>query len=108
MVRAIEKKAGPKAAGVVTVTSGPSYTVLTTDKTVLVDDDEAGVAVTVLLPAAADSNNRELRVKKLGSTAAVTVDGNGAETIDDATTQSIASQYDAMHIQCDGTGWWIL
>jgi hypothetical protein len=62
----------------------------------------------VLLPATLDCENRELTVKKIGTTAAVVVDGNGSETIDGATTQTISSQYDAMHIICDGSNWWVI
>jgi hypothetical protein len=52
---------------------------------ILVDDDTAGAAVTVTLPTAATADTI-YHIKKLGSTANVTVDGNGAETIDGATT----------------------
>jgi hypothetical protein len=92
--------------GTVTVTAGP-YTVLSSDLTVLVDDDLSG-AITVTLPAAVDNQHRELHIKKIGSTAAVTVDGNGTDTIDDSLTQVILFQYDAMHLVCDGLSWWII
>lgn len=91
-----------------TVTSGTIYTILLTDKTILVDDDRTGGAVRVVLPPAAQSKDRELRVKKIGSTGAVTVDGSGSETIDNSTTLIITNQYDAAHLVCDGAKWWIL
>ena len=109
MTRVIEKAGQPGRRGNTTeVSSGPTYTVDLRDKTILVDDDTAGEQVTVLLPAASGCDSRELTVKKLGTTAAIVVDGNGSETIDGETTQTIGIQYDAMHIICDGTGWWII
>lgn len=66
-------------------------------------------AVTVNLPAAANSNGVYLIVKKTdASVNAVTVDANGAETIDGAATQVITAQYDAVTVFCDGSGWWIV
>lgn len=107
--RTFHKAAVPVSLGITkTVTSGPQYIVGTKDKTILVDDNRAGVAVNVILPAAVSSKNRELRIKKLGSTAAVTVDGNGAELVDESATQIITGQYDAMHLVCDGIEWWIV
>jgi hypothetical protein len=108
MVRALTKAGNPVALGVKTVTSGPQYTVISSDKILLIDDDTIAQQVTVLLPAVLNCNDRELTVKKIGTTAAVVVDGSGSETIDGATTQTISAQYDAMHIICDGTAWWIV
>lgn len=74
---------------------------------ILVDDDTAAAAVTVTLPPAADSN-RKYYIKKLGSTASVTIDGDGAETIDGGTTAVLNSQYESLTLVSDGTEWWIL
>ncbi|CAB4190131.1 hypothetical protein UFOVP1288_39 [uncultured Caudovirales phage] len=64
--------------------------------------------VTVSLPAAADNSGRTLTVKKIDSSGnAVTLDGNGAETIDGAATKALATQYYALTVTCDGTTWWI-
>ena len=107
--RTFHKAAVPTSLGITkTVSSGPQYIVGPKDKTILVDDDKAAVAVRVVLPAAVNNKNREIRVKKLGSTAAVTVDGNGSELIDESTTQIMTGQYDAMHLVCDGVEWWII
>lgn len=85
-----------------------SYTVLDKDRTILADDDAAGGAMTIILPAVAQNNHRELTIKKIGATAVVTVDGNGPETIDEVATQDILFQYDAMQLVCDGVQWWIV
>lgn len=71
--------------------------------------DASGGAVTITLPAADLHSGRIYDVKKIDSSAnAVTVDGNGSETIDDATTQTLSSQYASLRIISDGTEWWIL
>lgn len=88
----------------VTVTS-TAYTVF--DKTyIFVDDDTAGGVVTVTLPPAVDSRDQIKYVKKLGTTANVTIDGNGSETIDGTTTSSLTAQYQSTILVCDGTEWW--
>jgi len=90
----------------VTTTTNSTYAVATTDHIVLADATSG--AITVNLPAAS-TTGRELVVKKVDSSAnAVTIDGNGAETIDGATTQVISVQYDAVKIVSDGTEWWIV
>jgi hypothetical protein len=66
-------------------------------------------AVTLTLPPAATSEGQMLNVKKVDITAnTVTVDGNSAETIDEATTQVIVAQYDCITMLCSGTEWWII
>ena len=108
MARTLEKQAGPGSLGATkTITAGPAYTVLPTDKTLLVDDTRAGQAVRVVLPAVVNSKNREIRVKKIGANYSVTVDGNGAN-IDGSATHVLSSSYDSIIFVCDGTAWWIV
>lgn len=59
---------------------------------------------TVTLPPAAKFNGWEYTIKNI-NTGIVTVDGDGSETIDGATTQDIAVQWDSMTIYSNGTGW---
>lgn len=73
-----------------------------------VDDDAAGSTVTVTLPSAALSIGRNYHIKKLGTTAAVIVDGASSELIDGAQTMTIGAQYDCMEICCNGAGWNII
>ena len=71
--------------------------------------DASGGAFSVNLPAAASSTNRRYVIKKIDASAnAVTVDGDGAATIDGATTQALATQYDKIEVVCDGTAWFII
>jgi hypothetical protein len=80
---------------------------LATDYLLLVDATSA--AVTVNLPAVADANGSLIVVKKVdASVNAVTIDADGTETIDGATTQSLTSQWDALTLACDGSDWYIV
>jgi len=70
--------------------------------------DATSGAFTATLPAAATYSGKRYVLKKIDSSAnAITIDGNGAETIDDATTQTLSSRYDSVTLFCDGTEWWI-
>jgi hypothetical protein len=66
-------------------------------------------AITVTLPAAASNADAQITVKKIDNGVnAVTVDGNGAETIDDATTAVIGTQFESITLVCDGSNWHII
>jgi len=85
------------------------YTVTDTDGESVILVDASSAAVTITLPTAADNSGRVLHIKKTDSSSnAVTVDGEGSETIDGATTQVITSQYDDVRIVCDASNWHIL
>lgn len=98
--------AGGPAADVTTVTT--TSHAAGTAHVILVDDDTAGSTVTVTLPAASASEGFEYRIKKLGTTANVVVDPDGAETIDGAATATLAVQYEAARIVSDGSNWWVI
>jgi hypothetical protein len=80
---------------------------LSTQHTVLVD--ASGATRTITLPAAASNSGRIFIIKKTdNSVNTVVVDGNASETIDGATTQTLANEWDAIQIQSNGTNWFIL
>ena len=82
-----------------------SGNVLGTDYLILADAT-AG-AVTVTLPKASDSLGRILLVKKLDASAnAVTIDGDGTETIDNLASVAITTQNTTVRMLCDGLAWW--
>lgn len=85
-----------------------AYTTTATDDTVL--NDSSGGAYTITLPAVASTTTGKVyTIKKTDVSAnAVTVDGNGAETIDGLTTQILAAQWDSITIQSNGTSWFII
>ena len=84
-----------------------AYTATAGDYTILCDASTG--AFTVTLPLAKPNKNKIYVIKKTDSSAnAITIDGNGTETIDGALTQSLSSQYDTKTIQSSGTYWYIL
>lgn len=84
-----------------------NYTLVIPDRGVLVS--ASGGAVTITLPTAASAKDVDFFVKKLDSSGnTVTIDANGSETIDGATTKVISTQYTAVTIYSDGTEWWVL
>lgn len=103
-----EDASGTGGLGVLNVTTITSSTTLTDSQTVVLCDATAG-PITVTLPKTAGRDGRSYYIKKIDGTGnAVTVDGDGTETIDDSSTKVITSQYDAVTIVSDGTEWWIL
>ncbi len=96
------------AAGIIAVvTKTGDYTATASDTVILVDASSAAVTITLL--TAVGNKGRVFYVKKIDSSAnVVTIDGDGSETIDDATTQILTSQYDAVMIVSDGVEWFIL
>ena len=91
---------------VVTVTT--TYTVV--PGATIIKADASGGAFTITLPDAAGTNqNRMIVIKKIDSTSnAVTVDGDGSDTLDDITEKIITAQYVAIMLISDGTNWNII
>lgn len=89
-----------------TVRAVTATTTLTANDYVLLCDP-AGGAITVNLPAVATTQpGRLFWIRTTGTTNAVTIDGNASETIDGATTKSLASgAIHAVKIVSDGTAW---
>lgn len=94
-------------ADVKTITNTDSpYTV--TDEKLVLCDATAGV-ITVNLPPVVDWPGEIIRVKKIDSSDnAITIDGDGAETIDGATTVTIVYQYQTLSFTNDGTSVYII
>jgi hypothetical protein len=68
-----------------------------------------GGAFTVTLPVAAAHPGRVFTIKKIdASVNAVTIDGDGAETIDGAATYALTAQWQSVVLQCNGTSWFVL
>jgi hypothetical protein len=98
-----ETLSGATTAAPLTVTTvSTTYTVLTTDDVVLCDT--TGGAFTVTLYAATSGGS--VSIKNIGASA-LTIDGDGAETIDGSLTQ-ILSLYDAADLVSDGSNWFIV
>lgn len=83
-------------------------TITTVSDNVLLADASGG-AVTVALPAAADVTGRQFTIKKIDATGnTVTLDPDGAETIDGSATLVITVQHTSRVVASDGTQWWII
>ena len=72
--------------------------------------DASGGSFTITLPAAASNSGLILSIKKTDSslTNSVTIDGNSSETINGSTTRVLRTQYEEIHLICNGTSWDIL
>ncbi len=89
-------------------TKTTTYTITINDSIILVQS--AGGAFTMTLPAASTAKGQILIIKKIDADAnAVTLDGDGAETIDgQATNAEIDANYDMLMLICDGSEWHIV
>lgn len=92
---------------VTTSSKSTDYTVLTTDKGFIILVDASSGAVTITLPAAATAaDGFYVYVLKTDSSVnAVTIDGDGSETIDGATTILLGNQYEAAMVVTNATSW---
>ncbi len=112
---AVEKWTADPVAGSVG-TSGvvdektASYTVTIDDATKIIAVNATSGNLTItLLAAAAAGDGFEVTVKKTdSSTNSVTVDGNGAETIDGAANYVLKDQYETVSVRSDASNWLIL
>ena len=96
------------APDAVLITSADSpFTPEATDGFVFVD--ASGGAVTIALPALADTVGVPLTIKKTDSSGnAVTIDGDGSEAIDGATTKTLAAQWDSVSIYPEPASRWLI
>lgn len=94
------------AGGITSATTTATLTV-TSPTTLLADATSA--AFTVNLPTAATAAGQTFNIKKIDSSAnTVTIDPNGAETIDGASTLVLNTQWQSAQIQSNGTAWYVL
>lgn len=83
------------------------YTAVGTDDVILVD--ASGGPVVISLPAVAAETGKVYDIKKVDSSAnTVTLDPDGAETIDEVSSKVITVQYESFTIVNDGTEWWLI
>jgi len=95
----------PNALNVVTKTA--TYSVAPSDDVILCNTN----AFTVTLPAASAQPGRKIRIKKIGSdTNAITIARAGSDTIEGATSYSLASgaQYQGVTLISDGSSIWYI
>lgn len=96
------ESAGSLGANIITVTG--NHTATSSNYTILVNN--SGTA-TITLPAAATSTNRVYIIKKIsGAANDVIIDGNGAELVEGAATQTLTTLNEVWVIQTNGTAWY--
>lgn len=84
-----------------------NYTATDTDDVILCD--ASGGGFTISLPTAAGRSGKVFYVKKTDTSSnLVTIDPNGAQTLDGLTTRTIAIQYSVVVAVSDGTNWRLL
>ncbi len=92
--------------GVTVVSKTANYTPLSTDA--YIECDASGGAFTITLPPVAGNPGLALDIMKTDSSAnAVTVDGDGSDLIDGATTAVIVSENESIVVVSNGTSWGI-
>jgi hypothetical protein len=97
--------AGALSGDVVSITGA---TTLTSSHDVVLASSSGG-AFQIDLPAAASNADKIMIIKKTSSDLnAITIEGNGAETIDGATSTTLNTQYESIEIVCDGSNWHIV
>lgn len=110
VLSAVEREFNHAADGYLfTVTRVSSdYTMTLNDSVILVD--ASGGDITITLKPARECEQKRVTIKKIGGAGGnvVTVDADGSETIDGATTKSLASQYDSVELVSQGGAWWIV
>lgn len=75
---------------------------------VFINANAVAGAITVNLPTAAAGQGREITIKKIDAGVnVVTVEADGAETIDGAANVPLAAQWDVVTVVSDGSAWFI-
>lgn len=89
------------------ITTVSTNTTLTSANFTVLVDATAG-PWTITLPAASTVTGHRFNIKKIDAIANVVIDGNGAETIDGAATQTLSVQWATLRIQSNGTAWFVI
>ncbi len=71
-------------------------------------DGSSGGSFTVTMPKVTDDVIDAYIIKNIGASGTITVDGDGAELIDGATTIALASQWDCAVLATDNVEWHVI
>lgn len=97
---------GSSGGGFTVVTKAASYTETTVSGEIVILANLAA-GFTITLPTAV-GNTAKYRVKKLLAAGAITIQCNGAQTIDGGTTAVLNNQYESITFVSDGANWYII
>ena len=95
----------------ITTVNAATYDLLTTDYILNVTYTATGAVTSLTLPTAQTVSGRIIYIKDAGGSATtnnITIDTEGAQTIDGAATLVITTNYSAVTLYCDGTDWFIM
>jgi hypothetical protein len=93
-----------------TAIAAGTYDLLVTDYFLNCDYTATAAITSLTLPTAQLADGRVIHVKDTGGLAGtnnITIDTEGAETIDGAATAVISTNYNSISLYCDGTNWFI-
>jgi len=94
----------------VTTVNAATYDLLTTDYILHITYTGTGAVTSLTLPTAQCTAGRTIIVKDAGGNAetnSITIDTEGAETIDGAATFVIDANYEAISLYSDGSNWFV-
>ena len=84
------------------------YTISETSGTVYIFADATSAAITINLPAASGNSALYVIKKTDSSVHLITIDGNGSETIDGATTKTIGTQYQTERLKSNNSNFYLV
>lgn len=86
-----------------TVSKATNYTATLADDVIV-----CTASLTITLPAVASSTGKVLTIKSnTGGITSIVIDGNASETVDGATTKTLATDLSTVTIVCNGSAWFI-
>lgn len=89
----------------ITEVSSLSYTVTSTDSFITASN---GSSVTINLPPVSGLTGKIYTIKRLSAASTVTIEPDGAETIDGASNYVLNAQYESAMIICNGSTWYVM
>jgi hypothetical protein len=90
-----------------TTSKTANYTIATSDTVVLADATSGSVTIT--LPTASSASGYRFFIKRIDNSAnSVSVQRQGSDTIDGATSQSLSLQYMSITVVSNGSNWYII
>jgi len=101
---------GGNYTGNITTVAAATYDLLSTDYILYVTYTATGAVTSLTLPTAQVVEGRVIIIKDGGGnsgTNSITIDTEGAETIDGSATAVVATNYNSINLFCDGTNWLI-
>lgn len=87
----------------ITATTSATYNIDDLDFTVIGDTTSGNI--TINLPVSLSNEGRVLVIKKSSALNTLTIDGDGSELVDGATTLAMTALNSITHLHCDGTEW---